>query len=293
VIQNNVIANNGHSAAPGNSGVIVVGGQGNVIRGNSIYGNAFLGIDLGDDGVTLNNSQGHSGANRFQNFPVLTGVATAGGNATVQGTLSSTPNTTFVLDFFASAAFGLGGFGQGQTYLGSVTVTTDAGGNASFSFTAALVPGQSVITATATDPAGNTSEFSAAVLAYKEVQIDVKPGDSANRVNLNSNGLLPVAVLTTPDFDATTADLTNLSRIRFGDASGTARVSPVRAALEDVDGDGDLDLLLFFSVRQLRESGALTTATTQVELTGFTTGGTPFRGVDAVSVVNGPLDAAV
>jgi hypothetical protein len=160
LIQGNVIANNGYSASPGNSGVIIAGGQGNGVRGNDIYGNAFLGIDLGNDGVTLNNSEGHSGPNNFQNFPVLTSVSTQNGSATVQGILTSTPNTAFTLDFFANSTYGLGGFGQGQTYLGSTTVTTDASGNANFSFTAALVPGETVLTATATDPNNNTSEFS-------------------------------------------------------------------------------------------------------------------------------------
>src|SRR4029077_8015592 len=55
------------------------------------------------------------------------------------------------------------GYGQGQTYLGSVQVTTDGNGNASFTVTLTTpVPaGQNYITATATDPNGNTSEFSA------------------------------------------------------------------------------------------------------------------------------------
>ena len=79
------------------------------------------------------------------------------------------------------------------------------------------------------------------------MEIDIKPGDPANEVILNSNGVLAVAVLTTPDFDAATVDASDLSRIRFGDVNGTARVSPVRASLDDVDGDGDLDRVLVFS----------------------------------------------
>ena len=116
--------------------------------------------------------------------------------------------------------------------------------------------------------------------------IDIKPADPANNVNLRSNGVLPVAALTTADFDATTVDISDLSRIRFGDANGSVRVSPVRANLDDVDGDGDLDLVLFFSMRAIRESGALTMASTQGELIGFTTYGTPIRGVDALSIVD-------
>jgi hypothetical protein len=273
------------------AGVVVdpdEGGTGIQIRGNSIYSNGGLGIDLAGDGVTPNDpGDADAGPNGLQNFPSLS-VALAGASTRVTGSVNSSADTTFTVDFYASPAADPSGFGEGARYLGSAVVTTNAGGNAGFAVTlaAATTPGE-VVTATATDPAGDTSEFSAAVLAYKEVAIDVKPGDAANRVNLDSNGVLAVAVLSTPDFDATTVDLSDLSRIRFGDAAGTARVSPDRAVLEDVDGDGDLDLVLFFSVRALRGSGALTLATTQVELTGFTTNGTPFRGVDAVSVVGG------
>ena len=117
------------------------------------------------------------------------------------------------------------------------TVTTDAAGNVRFQATVgATTPGE-VVTATATDPAGNTSEFSAAVLAYKEVRIDVKPGRLGQPGQPELQRAAPVG-----DDDAglrpDPADLTNLSRIRFGDVNGTARVSPVRAALEDVEGRG-------------------------------------------------------
>src|SRR5262249_54629378 len=198
--------------------------------------------------------------NRLQNFPVLSGALSAGGSTKVAGTVNSLPNTTFTLDFYASAAADPSGFGEGERYLGSVQVTTDGSGTASFAFTlAATTTAGEVLTATATDPANNTSEFSQAVLVGQEVAIDIRPDDAANEINLKSNGVLAVAVLTTADFDATTVDTSDLSRIRFGDANGTARVSPVRFALEDIDGDGDedidgdgdLDLVLFFSMRDI------------------------------------------
>jgi hypothetical protein len=80
----------------------------------------------------------------------------------VRGELHSAPNTTFTLDFYASATANPSGFGEGQRYLGSVVVTTDANGNAKFvvELSAATANGE-VVTATATDPGGNTSEFSA------------------------------------------------------------------------------------------------------------------------------------
>src|SRR5207302_6199745 len=122
--------------------------------------------------------------------------------------LNSTANTTFTLDFYASAAADPSGFGEGARYLGSALITTDASGNASFEVVleARTTPGE-VVTATATDPGGNTSEFSRATLAFQEVAIDFKPDDTPNEINLDSNGVLPVAVLTTADFDATTIEI--------------------------------------------------------------------------------------
>jgi hypothetical protein len=80
----------------------------------------------------------------------------------VRGKLHSAPNTTFTLDFYASATADPSGFGEGQRYLGSVVVTTDANGNAQFQVVlSAATTGGEVISATATDPTGDTSEFSA------------------------------------------------------------------------------------------------------------------------------------
>ncbi len=138
---------------------------GNQIRGNSIFGNSF-GIDLGGDGVTPNHSGGAiSGPNNFQNYPVLTSAA-PGATTVVTGTLNSGASATFTIDFYANAAPDASGHGQGQTYLGSTTVTTDGSGNASFQATlaTATTPGE-WISATATDSAGDTSEFSTDILS--------------------------------------------------------------------------------------------------------------------------------
>lgn len=142
------------------AGVSVTFGVNNAIRGNSIYGNAGLGIDLGGDGLTANDSAGHNGGNNFQDFPVLTAVTALSGGMKVDGTLSTGTAGTYEVDLYASTTADPSGNGEGQTYLGSVLVTTDASGNASFSTTVATPPsGQLVISATATDAAGNTSEF--------------------------------------------------------------------------------------------------------------------------------------
>ena len=147
--------------------VAVVGATttGNSIEGNSIYGNAGLGIDLGDDGVTPNAPGLRSGPNNLENYPVLNEAF--GGTATsISGTLNSLPNTTVVLDFYTSPSADPSGYGQGQNYLGSTVVSTDNSGNATFDINlpTATNPG-AVVTATATDTSGNTSEFAADVTA--------------------------------------------------------------------------------------------------------------------------------
>jgi uncharacterized repeat protein (TIGR01451 family)/CSLREA domain-containing protein len=143
----------------------------NRISRNALFSNGGLGIDLFPAAVTANDADdGDAGANLRQNFPVLTSASSSGGNTTIIGSLNSTANTTFTLEFFVSAACDPSGYGEGQTFLGSTTVTT-VGTDASFTATLAVAVSElQVMTATATDPGGNTSEFS------KCTQVGVQPG---------------------------------------------------------------------------------------------------------------------
>src|SRR5262249_32196106 len=142
-------------------------GSANTIRGNKIFSNGglALGIDLTPLGfVNANDYQDPDvGANLQQNYPDLTAATVSGGTATIQGVLNSTPSPQFTLEFFANAACDGSGFGEGQTPLGTLTVTTNANGDAPFTAGGLPTPpsGQTQITGTATDPNGNTSEFSA------------------------------------------------------------------------------------------------------------------------------------
>jgi hypothetical protein len=167
----NVIAYNGNQWV-GGGGIIVLEGNepgdtvGNVIRGNSIHDNLGLGIDLYEPEfpyrVTPNDSDdGDSGPNSFQNYPVIHSVSFVGGLVDIAGTLNSTASTSFALEFFASRRCDDSKHGEGEVFLGSHTVTTDAAGTASFQVVMS-VPTSAArrISATATDPAGNTSEFS-------------------------------------------------------------------------------------------------------------------------------------
>jgi hypothetical protein len=168
--EGNVIAFNGVNTNHTGIQILDGGATGNQIRGNSIYSNAGLGIDLSGLGLTANdNCDADTGANNTQNFPVLSAAVNGAGSIRIEGTLNSTASSTFMLDFYANPACDSFGNGEGRTYLGSAMVTTAANCIASFTGENAItladvtVPAGQVVTATATDAAGSTSEFSACV----------------------------------------------------------------------------------------------------------------------------------
>lgn len=161
--QGNVVAFN---TGPG---IHVTGGTGWPILGNSIFANGGLGILLNATGLPTPNDPGDvdAGPNDRQNYPVITfSDVEPNGDVTIEGTLDSTPSSTFRLELFASAACDVSGFGEGESFLGAVDVTTDAGGSAAFGPITVPVPaGRQALSATATNPAGSTSELSACVVA--------------------------------------------------------------------------------------------------------------------------------
>lgn len=150
-----------------NAGVVCSVGEGNEIIGNDISKNTGLGIDLipqlGTFGVTPNDEgDGDYGANRLQNFPVLGAFSQSGEVISINGSLDSIAQAAFRIDFYANSKVDGSGFGEGETFLGSANITTNAQGHKDFSFVLPpSVLGQ-FITSTATDDGGNTSEFSAA-----------------------------------------------------------------------------------------------------------------------------------
>ena len=217
----------------------------NPIRGNSFYGNgsahgaggiSTLGIDLGNPGgfgqggLTINDlDDGDAGPNHNQNFPVITGaVAGAPGHTTITGHLNSTPGTEFALDFYSNPGC-LGrpqDFLQGQTYLGSANVTTDGGGDAviAVDLPVAFVAGEKV-SATATDPTGNTSEFS------QRIVVSSTPGSGlagGAPFALSGFNFLPGAVVTVGGSPASGVVVTDYNQI--------AAVAPSRppGSLNDV-----------------------------------------------------------
>ena len=142
-------------------------GERNRIERNSIFSNGGLGIDLlPGEGVTPNDAgDADAGANRLQNYPIVTGVTPdRDGRVSIGVTLHAERRRTYRVDLFLNAARDPSGHGEGERFFGSLVVTTDASGNAvgGFNAPAPAVALRRWLTATATDPAGNTSEFSPA-----------------------------------------------------------------------------------------------------------------------------------
>jgi CSLREA domain-containing protein len=182
----NIIRNNGLQG-------VSVGTSNNPIhvRGNQISNNVGLGIDLYPDGVNTNDAGDvDTKWNSGQNFPVITSALHYGATTKIAGTLNSTASATFQLDFYSQAACDASGYGEGETYLGSTSVTTNASGNAVFTFDASSVAVGQIITATATNAANETSEFSACTAVAQTAMVE-----------FSSNGF------TTPDEAGTTYDI--------------------------------------------------------------------------------------
>jgi probable HAF family extracellular repeat protein len=167
----NVIAHNGRD------GVLVDRGTGNAIHQNSIFANGRLGIEL------------RHGGNQNQPAPVVTTAFWNGLLTTVMGSLSGAADTAFTVELFASPDDAAG---EGRHFVRSLTVATDADGHASFTTTVVtsnLSLGQ-FATATATDPVGNTSDFSASVAVTGPgfTTLDVPGAASTGAGGINNSG---------------------------------------------------------------------------------------------------------
>jgi hypothetical protein len=160
-VRENVIAHNGGDGiAVVEVAVDTTNADGNRITRNSIWSNSGLGIDLGDDGVTPDDPlDPDSGANQELNFPVLTSARHTPLRTTISGSLQidASPNLALIEVFEASVD--PSGHGEGMRYLGAATPAPDG----SWSLATTLLQPGDRVTATATDPSGNTSEFSQVV----------------------------------------------------------------------------------------------------------------------------------
>lgn len=137
------------------------------LSGNAIHDNLQLGIDLVSSayqyGVSPNDPlDADGGGNGGQNFPAIATAGAGGGMLRVTGSLDSSPDGTFRIEFFASPACDPSGYGQGQVFVGATDVQTNGAGTAGFDavFNTAVEAGW-ILSATATlEPLGATSEFS-------------------------------------------------------------------------------------------------------------------------------------
>jgi len=120
------------------------------------------------------------------------------------------------------------------------------------------------------------SEIPQTPLLLSVAPVDIRPDATENIVNLRSQGVLPVAILSTQLFDATDVDVTT---VRFG--PGGAVEAHGRGHLEDVNGDGKVDLVLHFRVQ---ETG-LPSGATEACLVGRTLNGVPIMGCDSVKTL--------
>ncbi len=177
--EGNIIAHND------GDGVEVQDGSGHSIVGNSIFDSGEQGIDLLPSGVN-NNDAGDpdAGPNNLQNFPVLSqALPTGGGQTNVRGVLTSEPNSDYRIEFYTGVNDDGGSDnGEGQTFLGSQDVSTDADGFAEFEINVPAVPAGRHVTATATSAAGDTSEFGRNAISGTTPGINVE-GDGNTIVN--------------------------------------------------------------------------------------------------------------
>jgi hypothetical protein len=176
---NSIRSNNGKGISLSNGGIAGVGpaGSGNTIRFNQIDDNAGLGIDLANDGVSANDSgDTDTGPNDLQNTAVLSSATIMlDGALNINGTLSSTPNTTFQVDYYVTFSCGGTNDRDGRTHFGAGVHETDAAGNAAIGGFATAPPGvalNSFITVTVTNPGGSTSEFSNCVVVVLQIELN-------------------------------------------------------------------------------------------------------------------------
>ncbi len=215
----NLIGQSTRSIGAGNTiafnagtGVAVLSGTGNSILSNSIDSNSQLGIVLSSTG------------NDGQTAPTVTAAVPSTASTIIQGNLASTPATAFLIQFFSNASGDPSGFGQGQTLIGSTTVTTNGSGAAVFNavLTTVITPGL-IVTATATNLAtGDTSAFSNDALSQPIV---VQFSTSAYAASPTA-GSATISVLRTGNVNATftvsyaTSDGTAVAGVNYTATAG-------------------------------------------------------------------------
>jgi len=181
--EGNVIAHNLGDAVAVNSSA-GVGPTGVRISRNAIFGNGELAINLGTalsgfPATVTPNDPGDldTGPNNFQNFPVLISAVDNGIATTVIGTIDSPSPASATIELFSNDMLDPSGFGEGQSFAASATPSPTG------SFVASLPAGLAgkYVTATATDAAGNTSEFCAGIVVESRTAAVDPPAEGPAR----------------------------------------------------------------------------------------------------------------
>jgi uncharacterized repeat protein (TIGR01451 family) len=194
-------------AGNGGDGIDIVGSTGITLTENGVSNNGGIGIDLGADGVTPDDPGDNDlGANGLQNFPLVTQVGTQDSFTEIEGTLATfKSNGTYRLEFFSSPGCDPSGNGEGAAFIGSALHS----GNSAFSevFDVTVAP-TDVVTATATDSQGNTSEFSPCTPVTK-ASVDLRVSKTVNpsSVQAGSNTTYTVRVTNLGPFTAPSVTL--------------------------------------------------------------------------------------
>lgn len=131
---------------------------------------------------------------------------------------------------------------------------------------------------------GGATGLDYATIKYRQetmvVAVDIKPGSFPNSINPHSNGVIPVAILSTNSFDTT--DVDPLS-VRFGPDGATI---VHKADIEDVNNDGILDLILHFDT----EATGVKEGDVVMSLICMTYGGKFIQGSDSIVTVGSNAD---
>jgi hypothetical protein len=266
--EGNVIAYN-RSASRGAIAVWTSFGSQVRIRANRMFGNRPIAIDVekgaGGWGVSGNDA---GDADVVQNFPIIGTVTPGAVSTNIEGTLNSTASTIFDLDFFAGPACVsfVREYLQGENYLGSAQVTTDGTGNVAFSVDLPVVlqAGQ-LVSATATDPAGNTSEVSQSLVFRHNPGYGPPAGTFSSVVGMLFEAGATVTVGGVPAIGVTVVDpgLINLTAPALspgsandivvtnpGGSSGTRRRGYI-ASFSDANGIGFDDVIATLVANQI------------------------------------------
>ncbi|HMW22773.1 MAG TPA: DUF4347 domain-containing protein, partial [Burkholderiaceae bacterium] len=223
------------------------------ILSNRFYANGESGIDLVDNGNSPNDLgvfDADIGPNGLQNFPVLSSANSSSSGSTIVGSLDSTPSATFRIDFYATRPNAADAtYGEGARWLGYITTTTNASGNANFT--------ANLTAASFSNPWFNYGDKISAT-ATRVISSGVYGGTSEQSANLVGTASGVVVVDTAAETsDGTTTSITNLGNSRGAD--GRISLREAIAAANATANGASADLIVF-DIPPNVESGSYITA---------------------------------